>query len=92
MKTKFKLYKFKTEPSKGNADMVFVNRGELLWSNYWGRIVGAQCLANYARYKHRVYISSSSGIERRIYDLAFRNKVISNLLITAMLQERIDVP
>lgn len=91
MKTKFKLYKFKTEPSERNADMVFVNRGELLWSNYWSRIE-KNYPANYARYKHRVYISSSSGIERRIYDLAFRNKVISNLLITAMLQERIDIP
>lgn len=92
MKTKFRLYRFKTEPSEMEADMVFVSRCELFWSNYWGRIVGKDYPANYARYKHRVYISSSSGIERRIYDLAFRNKIISNLLITAMLQERIDVP
>ena len=91
MKTKFKIYKFKTEPSKSDADMVFVSRCELFWTNYWGRIV-ENYPANYARYKHRVYISSSSGIERRIYDLAFRNKTISNLLITAMLQERIDIP
>lgn len=92
MKTKFKLYKFKIEPSESEKEMIFVSRLDLFWSNYWQRIVGNNYPANYARYLTRINKTILSKKGMQVYNVAFRGFRVNNLLITALLHERMDVP
>ena len=91
MKTKFKLYKFKIEPSESEKEMIFVYRLDLFWSNYWQRIVGNNYPANYARYSTRINKTILSKKGMQVYNVAFRGFSINNLLITTSLHERMDV-
>ena len=94
MKTKFKLYKFIIEPMELEHEAIFIKRFDLFWSSYWQRVVGNNYPANYIRHLHLISTNKTilSKKATQVYSVAFRGININNLLITAKVNERIDVP
>lgn len=92
MKTKFKLYKFIIEPMELEHESFFMKRFDLFWSSYWQRVVGNNYPANYVRHLTSVNKTVLSKKAIQVYSVAFRGININNLLITAKVNERIDVP
>ena len=92
MKTKLKLYKFIIEPIELEHNAIFIKRFDLFWSNYWQKIVGNNYPANYIRHLTSVNKTVLSKKATQVYSVAFRGFLINNLLITATLHERMDVP